>query len=893
MSALHTPLQQSTVTSVDRHAHLLSKCKLLFAEASPNTILSFGCSEGLEIQTLLTQFPNVARIVGVDLNRDKLASAQELFKNESRVTLLETTEFKASNWTFDFVVCFNVLCNHFSKEGWKENNPISFTLYENCVQELASTLKENGMLCIYGANYSLKHLSNLPADCFLQQIVLDSGPVAIYTPDGKTRMPRGSDLLYVLRRKKNNAATSPQAKQDKPTITAIATHEVKCPRAILIPKHTITLGLLHPGKQSSNLGDYMQTLAQLNVFSVFYNEATWICSPILHRLLQHFAATKPLGPTVRNRLHPCHVRVIWVDRDDSASYKEPSLVHVIANGWYMHADPTSGVFQFPFASMIRPIFVSVHIAHPELLAQSGVAAYLKQHTPIGCRDYATLSLLQKHGISSYFSSCLTTTLECGTMNYQLNSQETLQLDVLQNNATHHLSSSSSSSLTHDEKLDMAFQQLLRYAQVKTLQSSRIHCLLPTRAVSEIPELTFCSRTGGQDGAWMNRSRFSGVSECMMNALQRELMAMALFESVVDRLHNILFLGMGTTQCKNECLDLSCVSDLACSPRDLRLRHPATVKCSTIRLPQINSILTDAYRRKFAFGARDTREFKLRKSPYQAFAYRIDIIVTFDKNYIDVFKTFLKHLSSSNEQALLRIWCLTRQVPSPLPYHKCPFNVVLVQIPLESIVLFSDYTSPLKHVSDVCLDRVLLDRIDFPSDVERVIYLDLDIAVVGSLEPLLHVDSGSKGIVAKTSIVSNVINAWITKYNLQDQLQYPCTKSFNAGVLVMDLSKIRRLKMSDFCLDMYQKHAINDQMLLNFYCNAQYKELPAQFNVFIGQDHATFANNLNTTVVVYHYVGSQKPWLVQKVEDYAYDPTFYHLWHRFQTQKAKKKTHVPG
>ena len=35
--------------------------------------------------------------------------------------------------------------------------------------------------------------------------------------------------------------------------------------------------------------------------------------------------------------------------------------------------------------------------------------YLKQHEPIGCRDSYTQNLLQKNGIKSYHSSCITTT----------------------------------------------------------------------------------------------------------------------------------------------------------------------------------------------------------------------------------------------------------------------------------------------------------------------------------------------------------------------------------------------------------------------------------------------------------------------------------------------------
>ena len=36
--------------------------------------------------------------------------------------------------------------------------------------------------------------------------------------------------------------------------------------------------------------------------------------------------------------------------------------------------------------------------------------HLKQHAPIGCRDFYTVSLLEKYGIPAYYSGCMTLTL---------------------------------------------------------------------------------------------------------------------------------------------------------------------------------------------------------------------------------------------------------------------------------------------------------------------------------------------------------------------------------------------------------------------------------------------------------------------------------------------------
>jgi len=96
----------------------------------------------------------------------------------------------------------------------------------------------------------------------------------------------------------------------------------------------------------------------------------------------------------------------FVDRENLKNY-EGENCKMIMNGWYMH-NPE----QWPPSEKIRPFFVSLHInssAANKMLDEEGVK-YLKQHEPIGCRDYYTKDLLVNKRINAYFSGCLTLTL---------------------------------------------------------------------------------------------------------------------------------------------------------------------------------------------------------------------------------------------------------------------------------------------------------------------------------------------------------------------------------------------------------------------------------------------------------------------------------------------------
>ena len=120
---------------------------------------------------------------------------------------------------------------------------------------------------------------------------------------------------------KNALLMPPAAKIDQPLLAQEKKYTVTETFGDYIPLSSkrITFGLLRPGSQSTNLGDYMQTLAQVNILSHFYNPSTWQCSPIIHMIFQEFAKSKPIGFGVRQQQHPCKVRIVWFNRDNSAT----------------------------------------------------------------------------------------------------------------------------------------------------------------------------------------------------------------------------------------------------------------------------------------------------------------------------------------------------------------------------------------------------------------------------------------------------------------------------------------------------------------------------------------------------------------------------------------------
>lgn len=77
------------------------------------------------------------------------------------------------------------------------------------------------------------------------------------------------------------------------------------------------------------------------------------------------------------------------------------------NGWFMWYPQ-----QFPPRNNVNPLYISFHLTPSEEanFFTEDTIAHLKKYEPIGARDLNTVQMMKNHGINSYFSGCLTLTL---------------------------------------------------------------------------------------------------------------------------------------------------------------------------------------------------------------------------------------------------------------------------------------------------------------------------------------------------------------------------------------------------------------------------------------------------------------------------------------------------
>jgi hypothetical protein len=211
-----------------------------------------------------------------------------------------------------------------------------------------------------------------------------------------------------------------------------------------------------------------------------------------------------------------------INREYIGDFSHPTLVKTIVNGWFMHfqhnmhhhSDNPPPKKIWPPTSSIEPLFISIHFDGqflPLAFSSEGIA-YMKEHGPIGARDKDTLHQLRKRRIPSYFSGCLTLTLE----NHEKGRDNVLYAVDLDEECLTYLKSKTSlpiqvihhedknlASLSLEERMHRAEEILSLYRKAKCVVTTRLHAAMPCLAF-ETPVL-FILRNE-------NDPRFFGLKE---------------------------------------------------------------------------------------------------------------------------------------------------------------------------------------------------------------------------------------------------------------------------------------------------------------------------------------------------------------------------------------------
>jgi lipopolysaccharide biosynthesis glycosyltransferase len=249
--------------------------------------------------------------------------------------------------------------------------------------------------------------------------------------------------------------------------------------------------------------------------------------------------------------------------------------------------------------------------------------------------------------------------------------------------------------------------------------------------------------------------------------------------------------------------------------------------------------------------------------------RIDIAFGFDHNYAAHGAAVISSVVRHARDARFRFVILHTGIDAALQarVEACApgMTFVWVEVGNDDVPAFADR----QHFTRATLFRLGLEKLA-PADCHRLLYLDADIAVRADVRDLWSIDlDGAPVGAAIDSFVDPV--RFARMWGLEGEHEY-----FNAGILVIDLDKVRAeklfLKAAQFVAA--NDPEMNDQDGLNFACWGRWKRIDVAWNA---QRHTAIPTLIRELTVdkrlngrapkIIHYTGPEKPWL----------PGVYHPW----------------
>lgn len=247
---------------------------------------------------------------------------------------------------------------------------------------------------------------------------------------------------------------------------------------------------------------------------------------------------------------------------------------------------------------------------------------------------------------------------------------------------------------------------------------------------------------------------------------------------------------------------------------------------------------------------------------------INVLVSFDENYILPFQVLTESLVRTNVGEHFHIWLLHSAIPQNLlddlerfcASHDVAFTALEVDQRLfEEAPITQRYPKEMYYR--------LLAPFMLPEEIERIIYLDPDILVINAVRPLWELDLGDRTFAAASHAeIFNMIHE-TGKRRLGRDHDY-----FNSGVMLIDLERARHLVVAEDIFKVVNKHAagqlLPDQDVFNKLYGDHTLQIPdvkwnydtRYFSEYLhNSDRKCDMDCIMQNTVFLHYCGKQKPW----------------------------------
>jgi lipopolysaccharide biosynthesis glycosyltransferase len=593
---------------------------------------------------------------------------------------------------------------------------------------------------------------------------------------------------------------------------------------------------------SGNVGDYIQTLALLG--NVARMSGMTITGEDglgdLVRELRSRVRPDLLRPDDTGRIH-----LLPVSRECTSLEALPARTWMVAFGWHMH--PLFGLrTDFPYHPNIRPLFVSFHVNRLDTLTDEALD-YLRSYGPVGCRDWTTVFLLLSAGVDAFFTGCLTTTVDAvfpardevyagqgpvGVIDLgpRAAGRDAARARIFSHQADEYRHMSLSEGVRAASELLQSYQRTLDRAV-----TNRLHAYLPLTALG-VP-VRFRPNSPGD-------VRFPGLTRMRPGGARLRRVQRGIRHLLAETLAKV---GAGAAEEEVYALWRELTVARVEEAKD-RFTQDAPSPSADLDLPGSVARCLAGSRR---FGPRDS----------MGADGVTDVVMSFDDNLRDQAPVTMESIVA-NATGPVRFWLMVRGVDEHYWewVASCFPSVPITFLPCDHVDFGTVVRKP-DRITISTMDRLLLPEL--LGQVDRVVYLDIDVVVLGDVSTLSRTDLRGTPLAARASDVSGVSEWRSAARRLPEDAALELQRrmgrrhglryaALNAGVLVLDLARMRADGFTGAYLGWVDRYGLHDQDILLAYVGPDRADIDPAWNALPALEDVRDPK-------IIHWAGLGKPW----------------------------------
>lgn len=250
---------------------------------------------------------------------------------------------------------------------------------------------------------------------------------------------------------------------------------------------------------------------------------------------------------------------------------------------------------------------------------------------------------------------------------------------------------------------------------------------------------------------------------------------------------------------------------------------------------------------------------------------IPVFFAVDDNYAPYLAVAMRSLiDNASPDCEYRIYILIDQLNAENTATLCGMARKNVTVETVNVTDKLDTLGDMLHLRDY-YTKTTYYRFFIPAlfpQYDRGLYLDCDIVVTGDIAELYHTPMGNCILAAAPEEVMLEVDVFGTY--VEEVLGIPRDRYFSAGIMVMNLEKMRRVSLEEQFVELLGRRTFRvtqDQDYLNVLCHNDYHSLDSGWNKTAWEQVP-----LNSPLNIIHYKINWKPWHYKGVR---FEDQFWH------------------